>query len=419
MNYKLSYMLKNISYIILLLLTLFVSHQAFSQDNRIIIDVNFPGGNVIVEENENISTLYYEVSGDTVLVRPDLRDTEGNWFYWYFRVTGAAGETLHFQFPGRHVSSFGPAYLSNKNDSWQWLYDELYDSHDHFTYTFGPDENEVKFSSTIPYVQKNFEEFISTHTGNPYLSIGTLTTSEKGRDVEKLSIRNSSHDSKYKVLITARHHANEAMASYALEGLISSVLDGEDISMQWLRENVEFLIVPFMDKDGVQDGDQGKNRRPYDHNRDYSGESIYNSVAALREKVTDWSNGKLKVHFDLHNPGLSGDWHEHIYFVGARDQILANEQEKYVNILINRNSGELTLNSERAILNPGTAWYSLEPPSEGLSSRGWTSTFDEIALAITLELPFANNDGQIVTPYNAELFGKDMADALSIYLQEL
>jgi murein tripeptide amidase MpaA len=32
------------------------------------------------------------------------------------------------------------------------------------------------------------------------------------------------------------------------------------------RERFRFLAVPFMDKDGVEDGDQGKNRRPRDHN---------------------------------------------------------------------------------------------------------------------------------------------------------
>ena len=47
-------------------------------------------------------------------------------------------------------------------------------------------------------------------------------------------------------------------ASYALEGLISAVLDEPDY--EWLRQNVDFLIVPFVDKDGVEEGDQGKQK---------------------------------------------------------------------------------------------------------------------------------------------------------------
>lgn len=65
---------------------------------------------------------------------------------------------------------------------------------------------------------------------------------------------------------------------------MEAVLDAADV--RWLREQVEFFVVPFMDKDGVEAGDQGKNRRPYDHNRDYQGESLYASVRAMRELVT-------------------------------------------------------------------------------------------------------------------------------------
>jgi hypothetical protein len=55
-----------------------------------------------------------------------------------------------------------------------------------------------------------------------------------------------------------------------MSALLSESKDG-----RWFRENVEVVIVPFMDKDGVEEGDQGKNRKPHDHNRDYIGESIH------------------------------------------------------------------------------------------------------------------------------------------------
>jgi len=49
------------------------------------------------------------------------------------------------------------------------------------------------------------------------------------------------------------------MASWALEGLIEEVL-ADTADGRWLRERVEFLMVSLMDLDGVEDGDQGKNR---------------------------------------------------------------------------------------------------------------------------------------------------------------
>src|SRR5690606_3487437 len=128
----------------------------------------------------------------------------------------------------------------------------------------------------------------------------SLTTSEKGRNIERLIIGNPDREPLCRVLITARHHACEMMGSHVLEVIISSVLNGENENLQWLRENVEFFIVPFVDKDGVEDGDQGKNRLPRDHNRDYSGVSVHTSTAALREEIPVWSGGKLKVCIDIH-----------------------------------------------------------------------------------------------------------------------
>ena len=43
------------------------------------IDADFPGGNIIVDG----------IEGDTAFLRPNLRDTQGDWFCWAFRVRGA------------------------------------------------------------------------------------------------------------------------------------------------------------------------------------------------------------------------------------------------------------------------------------------------------------------------------------------
>lgn len=48
-----------------------------------------------------------------------------------------------------------------------------------------------------------------------------------------------------------------------MEVLLTDEDDG-----RWFREHAEILVVPFSDRDGVEDGDQGKNHRPRDHGRD-------------------------------------------------------------------------------------------------------------------------------------------------------
>ena len=161
-----------------------------------------------------------------------------------------------------------------------------------------------------------------------------------------------------------------------------------------------------------------ENRRPHDHNRDYSGESIYKSTKALRERILQWSDGKLKVALDMHCPVLSGRWHENIHFVGFNEKKPDNEQQKYVNILYKRQKGELRMNPENFILAYGTDWNVPSTWSNGNFFREWVSTVEGISLATSLELPYANNEGQMVTPQNARLFGKDLADTIQFYMQE-
>lgn len=389
--------------------------------NIVKISANFPGGNIIVDDCENESTLSYQVTSDTINLRPDLRDTEGDWFYWYFEVTGAENRTLYFQFPGNCVGNFGPAVSRDRGESWQWLYNEARKAQNHFSYTFGGHEKAVSFCVAIPYLQADFERHISSLKDNPYVSVQSLTTSEKGRVVEELHIRHPENSPKYKVLITARHHACEMVASYVLEGIIESTINGEDTDMKWLRDNVEFLIVPFMDKDGVEDGDQGKNRKPHDHNRDYSGKSIYKSTSALREKVPIWSEGKLTVALDVHCPYITGEWNgnEYIYFVGAKEKNLACEQKKFVNTLIKHQKGNLKIPPSKALIEYGTSWNTAKNYNKGLWFSKWASTLDGVSLSVGMEIPYSNHLGQQVTPQNSRLVGNDLASAISIYLQGL
>jgi hypothetical protein len=326
---------------------------------------------------------------------------------------------LVFQFPSRKVGSFGPACSIDGGEYWRWLYNKAYKGHDCFSYSFGSNENEVRFSVGIPYLQENFEKFISSYKKNPHVSVESLTVSEKGRNVEKVLIGNPKKEPKYKVVITARHHANEAMANFALEGFIASILEENDPTLKWLRENVGFFIVPFIDKDGVEDGDQGKNRRPWDHVLDYSDNNIYNSTASLKEELQKWGKGQLKVALDFHCPWLFGEWNEHIYFVGAKDERIAREQRAFVDAIKKSRKGELRLDPDpkRSILDWGVAWNKWDDSKDNLGFTEWAITLEGVSLSVILEFPFSNNNGQIITPENARLFGKDMATALAVYLQ--
>ena len=374
--------------------------------SNIAVDADFPGGNIIVER----------IDGNTIFLRPDLRDTSTWWFYWYFRVRGAAGRTLKFQFTGRDpIGTQGPAFSTDGGETWSWLDSEAVNGSS-FTYDLDNGDREVRFCFAIPYLEDNLRQFLQKHSNNPYLSVQELCRTRKGRLVERLHAGKIKGNPKYRVFVTARHHACESTASYALEGLLTAILSDTDIG-RWFQNNVEVLAVPFVDKDGVEDGDQGKNRRPHDHNRDYMNESIYPAVKAIREFVPQWSDTKLKVSIDLHCPHISGKYNEFVYMVGSNDSDIWQEQQKFANILESVHKGKLPYSAQNN-LPFGTAWNTGDYYSRLKSCRLWAGEQPGVRMATTFEIPYANVGTTLVTADNARDFGRDLARALRRYLED-
>ena len=368
------------------------------------IDCDYPGGNIIVES----------IEGDVVRLRQDPRDTQGWWFYWNFRVRGADGRTLAFQFTDKDpIGTRGPAVSTDGGLSWRWLGRQRGAKFDH---RFGADEDDVRFAFCIPYLQADLDRWLAAHRDHPNLRVETLCTTKAGRDAERLRLGQLGGGPDYRVLLTARHHCCEAMGSYVMEGLLSAVLADTDDGA-WLREHVELLAIPFVDKDGVEQGDQGKNRRPRDHNRDYSDASVHETVQAIREQIPAWSQGKLAVALDLHCPYISGPWNEHPYFVGPEDPGLAAELKRFSDSLAAAGTGEAPY-SAADNLEYGKAWNTGSNFSQGWTFVHWARSLPEVKLAMTLEFPYANVRQLTLTPGHAREFGSGLAAALRRYLEQ-
>jgi hypothetical protein len=371
------------------------------------IDCDFPGGNIAVEA----------IEGDMVKLRQDLRDTEGHWFYWYFRVRGSEGRTLSFEFTnGDVIGVRGPAVSMDGGWTWKWLGKAVVKDTT-FRCIFPVDDEDVRFSFAMPYVESNLQKFVRSHDGSPNLKAGVLCKTRKGRDVELLRLGRLDGKCDHSVLLTCRHHACEMMANYSLEGIMESALADTDDG-KWFREHVEFLVVPFVDKDGVEDGDQGKNRKPHDHNRDYTGESIYPSVRTLREFVPTWSEGRLRVAIDLHCPHIRGLHNEVIYMVGNARKDMWERQCEFGGILEAVRTGPLVYRTSDN-LPFGTGWNTGKNYGTGKSCSRWASELDGIQLATSFEIPYANASGKAVTAETAKAFGQDLAHALCRFLQNL
>ena len=382
------------------------------------IDADFPGGNIIV----------VNINDDTIQLRHDLRDTEDQWFYWSFRIKGAAGRTLHFEFTnGGVIGSRGPAVSTDKGLTWRWIGD-LGFSATKFQYTFGSDDHEVYFGQGMNYTEKDLRRFLDKYQDHPDLTVETLCTSRKGRNVELLRIQNKNKAPDFKIFLSSRHHCGEMMANYALEGIIETILS-ETEEGRLLRDHGDFFIVPFTDKDGVEDGDQGKNRRPHDHNRDYN-LRIYPEIRAITEQVPAWSDGIPLFFLDMHCPWLRGGsdpndpgkgTNEYPYFVcsnPATDSLNVGEKlHLFSAILETVRKGPIPYQASYN-LPYGVAWNTASnvKTSDLLSSAGWGATLPNAIFSSSIEIPFANACGVVVDAKSARELGHDLACAIRMYL---
>lgn len=356
------------------------------------IDTNFPGGNILVEA----------VHGDTVWLRQDLRTNLEDWFYWNFRVHGASGKKIHFVFTGGDVfGARGPCF-SRDGINWQWLGREILDGNS-FTFTFPENLIQAYFSFGVPYTEQNLLSFLEEHPG---FEKSTLTLSEKRRPVEKLSLW--SRKGAQNILLTARHHACEGMASYVLEGLLAYILR-DTSETHFLRELVDVHIVPFVDKDGVEEGDQGKMRPPHDHWEDYSANPIYAATRAMIEESRSW-RGSLALAIDLHCPAMRGDTNDEIFIVEPEPAWMP-KMNKFYDILEKETRSTLPFDRKNSIPF-GKDWNVAGPNS--------SDYFRNIrnAMAFTLEFPYAQAGGKTVTVENAPLFGETLGKTISLFLQQ-
>jgi hypothetical protein len=392
-----NYLARRVFDLLPLLLILFLSfvQKSIAKSPDLEVTADFPGGNVKVDS----------IVGNTVYLRPDLRDTTRDWFYWYLAVKSSKTSVIKFVLNRPNcLSRMGPAVSTDKGKNWQWLW-KTPQNQNEFTHEVRAGK-EIRFCVAMPYTQSNLTTFLKPYKKNKSLKNEVLCRTKKGRPVEKLVLSANSDMAKPTILITARHHSCEMMASYVMEGMIATLLTNDNAMQRMLRD-VEFVFIPFMDKDGVEDGDQGKARFPRDHNRDYSDSSIHESTKALREQY-----GKnLTAALDLHCPMLKGKDNETIYFIVADKNKLKEQQQIFTDQLINRGKGLLIPGPQDLHIDSG------EYP-DGTAFWGWASNMQGIKLATTLEVPYAIHKGETVNRENLRLLGKDMMFALSSLLED-
>ncbi|MCE9608132.1 MAG: hypothetical protein K8U03_24870 [Planctomycetia bacterium] len=305
---------------------LIVASPTSAAEMKLTIRSDYPGGNVIVVKNE----------AGAVQVVPDLRGGLP-WFYWNFEASASQPGRVTFSFVGtQQIGVRGPAYSVDEGKSWRWLGAEqvvyapltgvpAQDKRETFTYDFTAEHPKVRFAVAIPYLPDDLKTFLAKHASNPNLKQQFLTKTRNGTPVELLQIGEAGA-MRSALLVTARHHACESMASYVLEGFLQEAMSDSPAGIEFRKRYVLFAV-PLVDRDGVQAGDQGKNRPPHDHNRDYGPLPIYPEIQAIQELG---AAQQVKYALDFHCPALRGDIHEAFHFLGLGVPRVKENLDEYI-----------------------------------------------------------------------------------------
>lgn len=314
---------------------------------------------------------FLKQEGDLILLQNELRGTTAEkYYYWAFCVEGAAGQTLTFRLDREWVGPYGAA-VSHDLINWSWTNTALDGAS--FSYTFGPDEQRVYFAHDLVYTPKRLWA-VAAELG---LEMQTLCRSNGGRDIPCFRLGNG----KRNVVLTSRHHACESSGTYVLEGVIREYLKDP-------IEDTSLLVVPMMDYDGVCQGDQGKNRSPHDHNRDYIPDNIYPEVGA----IMDFAN--------THGVFYAVDFHAPNHRLGRSDRVfivrkmahLADRFDTFGALFEKHSGGDAMTYHMKHDVPPNTGWNKDNTPtfSTFFNSR------PDCRLALTLETThFGTEDNQI------------------------
>lgn len=347
---------------------------------------DFEGGNAKI----------INISDDKVILEVELRDTIEDWFFWCFKVCGAQGKTITFEFESNHRVGYFGAAISRDMENWKWQYDTPNHNGNSFTYTFAQDEDEVYFAHDMIYRPKKFFDFAKMKQ----IPVKDFCKSEKGRRVPFVDTKTGDEC----ILLTARHHACESTGNYVLEGVLESLIEN-------YSDKFRIICVPFVDYDGVVDGDQGKNRNGHDHNRDYTEneKSIYNSVDKIRELAEKLN---IRFAFDFHSPWHCGGENDTVSIPIAHTNLI-DKTEKFSHFFEMENAENSLPYSAQDNIMPNEKWN-----IEGRPDFASYFMNKGAELSFTLETPYFIAKNTMFNPEKARETGKCFVKAFSKYFME-
>ena len=342
------------------------------------ITANFDAGNIEVislEDKKNIQ----------LAIRPD----EGSEFFqWFnFRLEGQINEQYVLNIINAGQSAFPAgwenyqAVASYDREYWFRLPTSYQDGE--LTINVELEYDTIQIAFFAPYSYERHQDLLAAVQMHPFVTLEHLGDTIDNRDLTLVKVSDGNNDgNKRSIWITARQHPGETMAEWLVEGLLYSLLDGDNATGKLLLDKANFYIVPNMNPDGSVRGHLRTNAVGTNLNREWSNPSLEKGPEVFYV-INKMEETGVDLFYDVH-----GD--EEIPFVflaGSQgtpsyNERLARLRERFAEVL-KLASADFQTEEGYAVDAPGTA-------NMTLATHWVAERFD--CLANTLEMPFIDNN---------------------------
>ena len=342
------------------------------------ITANFDAGNIDVinmDDKQNIE----------LAIRPDVG---GEFLQWFnFQLQGQSGEHYVLNIVNAGEAAFAAgwqhyqAVASYDRDYWFRLPTSYKDGK--LTILVDMQCETIQIAYFAPYSYERHLDLLATVQMHALVTLEHLGETLDKRDLTLVKISNSDNvANKRNIWITARQHPGETMAEWLVEGLLYSLLDGDNATGKALLEKANFYIVPNMNPDGSVRGHLRTNAVGTNLNRAWSNPSLETSPEVFHV-INKMEATGVDLFYDVH-----GD--EEIPFVflaGSQgtpsyNDRLARLRDRFSEVL-KLASADFQTEEGYDVDAPGTA-------NMTLATHWVAERFD--CLANTLEMPFIDNN---------------------------
>lgn len=264
----------------------------------------------------------YAINGNEISFALNV-DTLNDYTYWTnFKVSDVLNKEVTFRITNANEVPFltettkeAQMVYSCDGENWNRISDHSYSNPTYtFIQTFTCDEAQI--ATFFPYSYTKMHNYVATVSSNQWATKTVLGSSHQGRDIDLITITNTTIPmlEKKVIYIIGRQHSAETASSHMLEGMINFLIsDNADAAR--MRDRFVWYIVPMVNPDGVYLGKSRETSEETNANRDWHDNNPdTEEINLVRADINDKNdNYAIDFFIDWHSQMNDVGWYNFIY----------------------------------------------------------------------------------------------------------